>query len=217
MQPFELHSGDSMMQSEFHSIYKLMPEGFKAELIGGVVYVASPLKQSHAEYHSWLNSVLMMYVANTPGLQLCDNATVILGHLDELQPDILIRIRPSHGGQSSDTEDDYIQGAPEFVLEIAHTSSAIDLHSKRERYLKSGVREYIVLCLRPRELFWFDLSTNPRLEADSDGLYRSKILPGLWLNLQAILDINYSVAMESIKKGLESAAHAEFAATLAKK
>ncbi len=52
----ELYSGDRMSRAEFHPLYKQMPEDFKAELIGGTVYVASPLKLKHGTSHPWLSA-----------------------------------------------------------------------------------------------------------------------------------------------------------------
>ena len=43
----QLHSGDRLSREEFHRIYEQMPEDFKAELIGGIVYVASPMRLPH--------------------------------------------------------------------------------------------------------------------------------------------------------------------------
>jgi len=49
----ELQTGDRMTRDEFHRAYSQMPEGFRAELIGGVVYVASPLKRRPLPHHSF--------------------------------------------------------------------------------------------------------------------------------------------------------------------
>jgi Uma2 family endonuclease len=40
--------------------------------------------------------------------------------------------------------DDYIEGAPELVVEIAASSAAYDLHDKKKAYRRNGVQEYIV-------------------------------------------------------------------------
>ena len=104
--PEELHSGDRMTQAEFHRIYEKMPEDFQAELIGGVVYVASPLRRRHATQHISLSALLAVYEASTPGVDAGDNATIILDEQDEPQPDVYLRILPAHGGQSRDTDDD---------------------------------------------------------------------------------------------------------------
>jgi hypothetical protein len=39
----EMHNGDRMTQKEFHRIYARMQRTVRAELIGGVVYMTSPL------------------------------------------------------------------------------------------------------------------------------------------------------------------------------
>jgi hypothetical protein len=67
-----------MSREEFHRIYEQMPEDFRAELIGGTVYVASPLRRGHGTAHSIFNAVLVMYMASTPGVEVGDNTTVIL-------------------------------------------------------------------------------------------------------------------------------------------
>ncbi len=51
----ELQNGDRMTQQEFHRLYEQTPEGFKAELIGGIVYVASPLYPAHGKPHMLLS------------------------------------------------------------------------------------------------------------------------------------------------------------------
>jgi Uma2 family endonuclease len=57
----ELHNGDRMTREEFHRIYEQTPEGFHAELIGGIVYVASPLKCRHGTNHLPLGSLFFAY------------------------------------------------------------------------------------------------------------------------------------------------------------
>src|SRR3954453_4071177 len=122
----ELHNGDRMSADEFHRIYTRMPKGFKAELVGGVVYVASPLKIGHGVNHNFLSVLLGTYAGHTPGVKCGDNTTVRLGDAGEPQPDLYLRILPEFGGQSTTTADDYVGGAPEFIVEIAHSSRAID-------------------------------------------------------------------------------------------
>src|SRR5437762_267488 len=101
-------NGDRMTRAEFHRIYEQMPENFRAELIGGIVYVASPLKRRHGKDHMRLGSLFDAYQSHTPGVDAADNATVILGADDEPQPDLYLRILPEYGGQSRNTADDYI-------------------------------------------------------------------------------------------------------------
>src|SRR5438270_12396060 len=75
-----LETGDHMTAAEFHDIYSEMPEHFKAELIGGVVYVASPLRIRHGASHPALSTVFFAFKCRTPGVEMADNATIRLGH-----------------------------------------------------------------------------------------------------------------------------------------
>src|SRR5579884_1907993 len=128
--PPELHSGDHMTREEFHRIYEQMPPNFRAELIGGIVYVSSPLSRPHGINHTPLTTLFCTYELSTPGVEAGDNVTVLLSEEGEVQPDLYLRILPECGGQSRTTRDEYIGGAPELVAEVAHSRRAIDLHTK---------------------------------------------------------------------------------------
>lgn len=210
----ELHSGDRMSRAEFHRIYEQMPEDFKAELIGGTVYVASPLKRGHGIHHLPLGTLFYMYEGHTPGVESGDNTTLQLDDDSEPQPDLSLRILPEYGGQSTTTDDDYVAGAPELLAEIAHSSRALDLHGKYADYRRHGVREYLVLSLQESRLFWFDLQADRELQADDDGVLRMRTFPGLWIHGTALLQRDYQRLMETLQQGLQSAEHAEFVDTL---
>ncbi len=213
--PVELYSGDRMSREEFHRLYEQTPEDFKAELIGGIVYVASPLRLTHGEPHALLGAVLVAYSSRTLGTQVSDNTTVMLGDDGEPQPDLFLRILPEHGGQSSTTADDYVLGAPELIIELAHSSRAIDLHAKKEMYARYGGREYVVACLREKELRWFDLAAGKDLAADAAGLLRIGVFPGLWINGPTLFANDYSQLMTTLEQGLATPEHAAFVRQLA--
>ena len=210
----ELHNGDHMTQPAFHRVYEQMPDGFKAELIGGTVFVCEPAGQVHGQWDVTVASVLNAYRASTPGLQICGNATVILGKEDEVQPDVFLRILPGYGGRSGN-KGLYVKGAPELVVEVSYTSVSIDLHAKKERYARAGVIEYIVLCLNPTRLYWFDLHKGCSLKPNSEGIFCSRVFPGLWIDNAALLRDEYHPLMDALNRGLASAEHADFVAKLA--
>jgi Uma2 family endonuclease len=210
----EMHTGDRMTQPEFHRIYEQMPEGFRAELIGGIVYVASPLKIKHGKNHPPLTTLFFVYTSATPGVETGDNVTVILGEDGEPQPDLFLRILPEFGGQSR-TEDDYVVGGPELMAEIANSSRSIDLHAKKDDYARHGVLEYLVLCVRERQLRWFDLQANQELSADTDGVMRVRCFPGLWIHVDALIAQDARQMLATLEQGLASPEHAEFVRRLA--
>jgi Uma2 family endonuclease len=213
----QLCNGDRMNQQEFHYAYEQMPPQFRAELLGGIVFEPSPLSYTHARSHAGLSHLFSDYAWGTAGTEVADNATVILSDEDEVQPDLLLRISHKYGGRSRLTEDDYVSGAPELVAEVALSSRAIDLHLKKERYALSGVLEYIVVCLRPKRLYWFDLGSNRELSEASNGVVRSVAFPGFWIHREGLLQGDPARMRETLNYGLQSDEHVNFVSELAKR
>jgi len=206
-----LENGDKLTRWEFERRYQGMPHLKKAELIEGIVYMASPLRfESHAEPHANIIGWLALYKAATPGVRLCDNATVRLDIDNEPQPDALLRIEK--GGQSIISQDDYVEGAPELIVEIAASSASYDVHQKLNVYRRNQVQEYLVWRFYEREFDWFRLQAGEyiKLEPDSDGIMRSQIFPGLWLDKNALLMGDLGKVLVILQRGLETAEHRDF-------
>jgi hypothetical protein len=210
-----LHNGDHLSQAEFHRRYQAYPEDVKFELIGGIVYMASPLKRPHGTSHPKLSLVLGLYEAGTPGVEVADNMTAILGKKSEPQPDLMLRLLKGCGGQSDYDADDYLVGAPELVAEVAHSSRAIDLGRKRQDYLAAGVQEYLVLSLEEQQLHWFHFPSRRKLKPDRDGVWKSRVFPGLWLDGPALLARDSAKLLATAQQGLATPEHGAFARRLA--
>jgi Uma2 family endonuclease len=214
-----LENGDRLDQKTFHARYEAMPEHVRAELIGGIVYMPSPLKPRHGGMHMRVNHWLVDYQDATPGIEAYDNTTAILGEESETQPDAYLIIAPDKGGQMRMNAEEYLEGAPELIAEVALSREAIDLHAKRDDYERAGVREYVVVALRQNQVFWF-VSRNGRFEdlpPGSDGIVRSEVFPGLWLDPAALLRLDAAQIREVLQQGLSSPEHAAFAAMLAER
>jgi Uma2 family endonuclease len=210
-----LNSGDQLTRREFERRYEAMPEHVKAELIEGVVYVmVSPVRvKKHGEPHSWTNTWLGVYTAHTPGVRIADNVTMRLDTDNEYQPDIVLRLEPECGGASSISPDDYLEGAPELVVEIAGSSASIELRDKLRVYRRNGVREYIVWQTHDNQLHWWELRDDEYLPLmpDADGVTRSRVFPGLWLDVAALLKGDLATALAQLQHGLASEEHHAFA------
>ena len=214
--PEELHNGDHMTQPEFHRIYERMPKEFKAELIGGIVYVSPPVGQRHGIMHMPLSTVLFTYEGHTPGVQTADNTTINLGPKGQPQPDAYARILPSHGGQSRSPADaPYTEGPPELVIEIAHATRSIDFHRKRQDYTRYGVQEYLVVNLEDSVLRLFDLKSDKEHPPEPDGVVRIRTFSGLWIDPPALFARDYHRLMAVLQRGLASPEHAAFVQKLA--
>ncbi len=202
-----LENGDRLSKQEFERRYYTMPSIKKAELVEGTVYMAFPLRfKSHAKPHAIIISWLGIYCAATPEVDFGDNATVRLDIGNEYQPDALLRLTEKVGGQSRISEDDYIEGAPELIVEVAASSAATDLHDKKEVYRRNGVQEYLVLQVHEHRVDWFRLQDGDyvTLEPDSDGLVRSQIFPGLVLAVSALLENNLTTVLADLQKSLHT-------------
>jgi Uma2 family endonuclease len=213
--PAELHSGDQMTRQEFHEIYSRMPESFRAELIGGTVYVASPLGLAHGTSDLLLITAFTLYAARTPGVQASSNATVFLGNDSEPQPDVVLRVLPECGGQSRTTPQGYVDGAPELIAEIAHSSRAIDLGPKRMDYARYGVLEYVVVSLHDQQFQWFHLGKDSELQPGPDGVLKLITFPGLWIDSEALLAQDLGRLQATLERGIASPERSQFAAKLA--
>ncbi len=180
-----LQSGDRMTRHEFHRRYCELPE-IRAELIEGVVYLASPLKREDGRPHALVMAWLGSYWEQHPEVELLDNATVLLDVDNEVQPDASLRYL---SGQSAVTQKDYVQGAPEFVVEVAVSSVSIDLHDKLNAYRRNGVQEYVVWRVMDQAIDWFRLRerTFIKIEPNVSGIIESETFPGLRLNVRAMV------------------------------
>ncbi|MBP1468252.1 Uma2 family endonuclease [Candidatus Chloroploca sp. M-50] len=212
-----LNSGDRLSQAAFEQIYRAHPELKKAELVEGVVYVASPVHfKHHGRPHYLFIAWLGAYESATPGVIGADNATVRLDFENEVQPDVLLRLPPERGGRSRVSPDDYLEGAPELIIEVAASSAAYDLHDKRRAYARNGVAEYLVLSAYEQEVHWFALreSVYTPVAPDSEGLLRSAVFPGLWLDPAALWRGDLAAMLTALQRGLASPEHAAFVARL---
>ncbi|MDY7012886.1 MAG: Uma2 family endonuclease [Cyanobacteriota bacterium] len=200
-----LENGDRLTRLEFETRYEQMPRLQKAELIEGVVYMGSPLRiDRHGNPHIHVATWLGVYEAATPGVQAGDNCTVRLDAENEPQPDVLLRIKEN--GQSTISEDGYVEGAPELIVEIAASTASIDLHDKQRVYRGNQVQEYLVWRIYDKKFDWFRLKEGKyiKLKPDEQGIIKSEIYPGLWLNIDSLLSGNLAKVLEVLQQGIAS-------------
>jgi Uma2 family endonuclease len=214
----ELENGDHLTRDEFERRYDAMPNLKRAELIEGVVYMPSPVRQRrHSRPHSHISNWLGHYEAFTPGVESGDNGSVRLDLDNMPQPDAFLFILPECGGQARISEDDYIEGAPELVAEVSSSRASYDLHEKLSVYRRSGVREYVVWRVVDRQFDWFVLGRGryEPMTLPADGIFRSTVFPGLWLDPAALLAGDLAKVLAILEQGLQSPEHTAFVNRLA--
>lgn len=208
-----LRDGERLTRAEFERRWDAMPEVKKAELIDGVVSMPA-LTRDHAVPHFDLIGWLWMYRILTPGTEGADNASVQFDDDNMPQPDALLRVRESHGGRSRVTHDRYYEGGVELIVEISNTTAAADLGAKRDVYRRFGVQEYIVWRVADRALDWFVLRDGYYwpLDPGADGVLRSEVFPGLWLDPVAVVAGDGARVLAVAQLGHGSPEHAAFVA-----
>ena len=134
---------------------------------------------------------------------------------NEPQPDAFLIILPERGGQARISEDDYIEGAPELVAEVASSSVSYDLGKKLNVYRRCGVREYIVwrvldragrLVREPRRAIRAHCPLQPTASC------AARCFPGLGSIRPPWCKAIRPLVKAILEQGLKSPEHAEFVA-----
>ena len=203
--------GERLSRDEFLDLWEAMPEVKNVELIDGVVYVASPVGVEHGDETSLADFWLGYYALFTPGCQVGTNGTWLMPN-SAPQPDVSLRILPEYGGQTS-IERKLGAGAPELVIEVALSSTDRDLGAKSRLYEASGVPEYVAILLKRPQVLWrrLVLGRFQDIEPGKDGIFRSHVFPGLWLDPEALLTGDRRGLVDVLELGLKSPEHAKFA------
>lgn len=208
-----LESGDHLTREEFERRYNAMPHIKKAELIEGIVYMASPVRlKQHGEPHMHLGGWLVYYISKTYDLRSGDNSSSRLDERNVPQPDLMLLLPERLGSTARVDDEGYVAGAPDLVVEVAASSVSIDLHDKMEAYRRNGVREYLVYRTQEQAVEWFKLKED-KYEAqvpDERGLLCSSLFPGLWLDPAALVAGDLPKLLAAVDEGAKSEAHAKF-------
>src|SRR3989442_193806 len=133
-----LVAGDKLSREEFLRRWEAMPHVKRAELIGGIVYMPTPLSRDHGVVDTRADAWLAVYAAFTPGCEAGANTTWLMEE-DAPQPDVHLWILPEYGGQAR-LQGLYPGGAPELATEVCRSSTAYDLHQKKDLYRSAGVQ-----------------------------------------------------------------------------
>lgn len=211
----ELVTGEQMNVEEFLRRWEELPDLKNAELIDGIIHVPSPVSREHGSLDTLIHLWLAYYAQATPGCHAGNNSTWLM--LDSApQPNAFLRILPSYGGQSRD-ERLYCTGAPELAVEICLTSTEVDFGPKLRLYQRAGVREYITIELFWKRMVWRVLENAVYIgqTLPSDGIARSRVFPGLWLDVAAFWADDGAKMLEALNAGLASEDHQKFVARLA--
>lgn len=191
-----------------------MPHVKKAELVEGIVYMPSSVYAPHGRSHAAIMGWLFADTAATPGTLLFDNTSLRLDARNQFQPDAMLLLNEARGGRCRVSDDGFVQGPPELVIEIAASSAAYDLHSKLRAYQRNGVHEYLAVLIYEQRVVWHRLSAEKYVtsQVGGDGVLRSEVFPGLWLHQERFWANDLTGLLAALHEGLAAPDHAAFKA-----
>jgi Uma2 family endonuclease len=165
----------------FKDFCVLMKDGQKADLIDGVIYVASPDNTDAND----LFVLLLRLLGDVVELQELGkvNGSRVAYRLDDEnspEPDIAF-IR---AGRTNLIHRGFVNGPPDLAIEIVSPESVErDYETKRALYEQAGVREYWIVDEVERKITLLRLAANGRYREvrPKKGELHSQVVPGFWI------------------------------------
>lgn len=110
------------------------------------------------------------------------------------------------------------RGLPELLVEVTGSVRTKVFRRRLDAYDRAGVREFLVATADPRDLALYARQGNclEQVSLSGDGLLRSAVFPGLWLDAAALFADDLNEIIASLDRGLSSVEHADFQAFLAR-
>jgi Uma2 family endonuclease len=127
----------------FDEFCLLVSDRQKADLIDGVIYIASPENTAAADLHGWLYTVMRLFVRKRGlGRVYGHRVAFRLAETQSPEPDIAyLRKERLHLQRRG-----YIDGAPDLAVEVVSLDSIErDYRKKREQYRRARVPEYWIV------------------------------------------------------------------------
>jgi Uma2 family endonuclease len=166
----------------FGDFLEIIREDQKADLLDGVIYLASPENIDHNRLVGWLFKVIGAYVEERQlGLLTVGRVAYRLSARNAPEPDLgFIR-----GNREKELErTSYMDGPPDLAIEIVSPDSVDrDYESKRARYEEAGVQEYWIIDPDEQRTTFLVRTNGGFTEVQPlAGVYRSQVLPGFALD-----------------------------------
>ncbi len=165
----------------FDDFCLLVNDGQKADLIDGVIYMASPDNNDANRLCGWLLTLMDMFVeANDLGEMFFSRSAFRLDAGNSPEPDIaFVRKERLHLVQRG-----FTAGPPDLAVEIVSPESVErDYKKKRVQYQRAGVLEYWIIDEIKEKATFLRLAASGRYREvrPRNGVLASEAMPGFWL------------------------------------
>lgn len=165
----------------FDEFCELIKDGQKADLVDGVIYVASPDNTDANDLNMWLCTLMRIYVQQKNlGNVYASRVAFRLDDRNGPEPDIGF-VRKEHRHR---IERGRVDGPPDLAVEIVSPDSVDrDYGKKRDQYEKFGVEEYWIVDELEERVTLLHLAADGRYREiePEEGFLCSRVLPGFAL------------------------------------
>lgn len=128
-----------------NDIYSL-PDGQRAELIDGHIYMMAPPSTRHQRISNYISTEINLFIRSHGGNCEVFAAPFAVFLKDENEQDNYVEPDISVICDSEKLDEKGCHGAPDWIIEIVSPSSkSMDYGKKQALYLSSGVREYWIV------------------------------------------------------------------------
>jgi Uma2 family endonuclease len=174
----------------------------KADLIDGVIYMASPDNTDANDIAGWLYWLLRAFVRQK-GLGKVYHSRVAfrINDINAPEPDVAYvrtsRLGAIHRG--------FIEGSPDLAVEVVSPDSIDrDYEKKRRQYELAGVREYWIVDEIKKEFILLRLVEEAFREVPpKKGILSSRAVPGFWLRPEWLWQSPLPDEMKTLKQILK--------------
>lgn len=168
----------------FEDFCVLVKDGQKADLINGVIYMASPENWDANKLFLWLAGLMDLFAEATDAGEVFGSRVALrLGDRNGPEPDIgFIRKSRLHLVKRG-----YIAGPADLAMEIVSPESfERDYELKRLQYQEAGIPEYWIIDPLNERVVQLVLGTGGKYREvrPRKGELHSRTLPGFWIRLE---------------------------------
>ena len=191
----------------FDEFCTLVPDGQKADLIDGVIHMASPDTQRANALGFFIAYLIEGYTTakNVGGFTFISRFACKISDFRAPEPDAGC-VRPE---RLHLVHDQHMDGGPDIAVEVvSRESRSRDYGEKRDLYEAAGVSEYWIIDPLQRRVEFLRLSDGKYelVPPENNNVFRCAVIPGLWLNVQWLLAKNVPRAYTCLQEVLNQPA-----------
>jgi Uma2 family endonuclease len=173
---------------DFDDFCDLVADGQKADLIDGVIHMASPDSFRATRLEKFIDYLIEGFIMShrIEGAVVGSRFAFKISDRRAPEPDVAY-IGPD---RMQHVEANYMVGGPDIAVEIvSRESRQRDYHEKRELYRQADVREYWIIDPIQRRCEFLRLreSKYEIVPLEANHIFRSEVLPGFWLNVDWLI------------------------------